>query len=240
MGAETERREGEKAEMTEFTFLLPCLNEATSLAFCIGEIKDAIARLGLDAEILVADNGSEDGSQKIAMENGARVVDVPERGYGAALSGGIRAAVGRYVLMGDADGSYDFSRPDVFVEQLRAGAALVVGNRFRGGIEKGAMPFSHRLGVPALSALARWRFGAPVWDFHCGLRGVNREACLSLELRCPGMEFATEMIAAAAKQGQRICDVPTVLRCDRRGRRGHLRTVRDGLRHLRFILRGYG
>ena len=223
--------------MKEFTILMPCLNEAESLAFCIGEARTAIERLALDAEILIADNGSADGSPEIARTCGARVVTVAEKGYGSAVLGGIRAAGGRYILMGDADGSYDFSRPDLFVDALRAGNALVVGNRFLGGIENGAMPRSHRIGVPLLSALARARFHAPVGDFHCGLRGFERQRALELNLRCPGMEFATEMIAKFAESGARVCEVPTVLRRDRRGRRGHLRTVRDGFRHLRYIYR---
>ncbi len=222
--------------MKEFTILMPCLNEAESLAFCIAEAREAILRLGLEAEILIADNGSTDGSPEIAAACGARVVAVKEKGYGAALLGGIAAAEGRYILMGDADGSYDFGHPEPFIEALRGGCALVVGNRFRGGIERGAMPFSHRIGVPILSFLAKMRFRAPVGDFHCGLRGFDREAACRLELCCPGMEFATEIIAAFARSGAAICEVPTVLRRDRRGKKGHLRTVRDGCRHLYYII----
>lgn len=223
--------------MTEFTILMPCLNEAEALPFCIGEAADCIRRLGLDAEILIADNGSTDGSPEIARQHGARVVSVAERGYGAALLGGIRAARGEYIIMGDADGSYDFGRLEPFVSALRRGNALVVGNRFRGGIQPGAMPALHRLGVPALSALARWRFKAPVGDFHCGLRGFHRESALDLDLRCPGMEFATEIIAAFARSGAEICEVPTVLRRDLRSGKPHLRTFRDGWRHLKYIFR---
>lgn len=224
----------------EFTFLMPCLNEAASLRFCIEEIRGAIDRLGLEAEIVVADNGSTDGSPEIALAAGARVVHVEERGYGAALLGGIRAAKGEYVIMGDADGSYDFSHPDAFITALRCGCSLVVGNRFAGGIEPGAMPFSHKLGAPVLSALGRLRFRAPVGDFHCGLRGFHRETALSLPLSCPGMEFATEIIAAFAKAKKTVGQVPTPLRRDRRGgKRGHLRTLRDGMRHLRFIMQEY-
>lgn len=220
----------------EFTILMPCLNEAASLAFCISEAKAGIERLGLDAEILIADNGSSDGSPDIAARNGARVVSVPQKGYGAALLGGIAAAEGRYILMGDADGSYDFSHPDLFVDALRQGYRLVVGNRFSGGIAPGAMPFSHRIGVPLLSGLARLRFHAPIWDFHCGLRAFHRKTALALSLHCTGMEFATEMIAAFAGAGVPVCEVPTVLHCDHRKGRGHLRTIRDGIRHLRYIL----
>lgn len=220
----------------EFTFLMPCLNEEKSIKACINEIKSAIERLKLDAEILIADNGSSDRSAEIAQSCGARVVAVQRKGYGAALIGGIHAAKGKYIIMGDCDGSYDFAHPDLFIEQLRSGAKLVVGDRFRGGIEKGAMPFSHKLGVPFLSMLARWRFKTCIRDFHCGLRGFDRATALKLNLRCPGMEFATEMIADFAQSGERIAQVPTPLKCDMRSGRSHLRTVRDGLRHLKFIL----
>lgn len=218
------------------TVLMPCLNEEKSLAFCIEEAKKSTEALGIHAEILIADNGSTDRSCRIADNCGARTVHVMERGYGAALRGGIRAASGKYIVMGDCDGSYDFSHIQSFLDKLDAGYALVVGNRFAGGIEKGAMPFSHRIGVPFLSALARRRFRAPVGDFHCGLRGFDREAALALDLQCDGMEFATEIIARFAESGARICEIPTVLRKDRRGSRSHLRTVRDGLRHLKFIV----
>jgi len=222
----------------EFTFLMPCLNEAQSLAFCIREAQSAIDRLGLDAEILIADNGSTDGSDVIARENGARVTYVARKGYGSALMGGIHAARGHYIIMGDCDGSYDFGHPDAFIDALREGAALVVGDRFRGGIEPGAMPWSHRWGVPMLSRLAGWRFGSPVRDFHCGLRAFERRALLELGLTCPGMEFATEMIAAFARSRAPVAQVPTVLRKDLRTGKPHVRTVRDGLRHLYFILFG--
>jgi len=222
--------------MMEFTILMPCLNEARSLAFCITEAQTGIRRLGMEAEILIADNGSTDGSPEIARANGVRVISVAQRGYGAALLAGIQAAEGKYIIMGDADGSYDFSRLDHLVSALRSGSALVVGNRFHGGIEPGAMPFSHRLGVPILSALARWRFRAPIGDFHCGLRGFDRQAALSLGLQCPGMEFATELIARFAQSGAKITEIPVPLRRDLRNGRSHLRTLRDGLRHLYFIL----
>lgn len=222
--------------MTELTVLMPCLNEERSLAFCIEEAKSCIRALGVSAEILIADNGSTDRSREIAAACGARVVTVTERGYGAALRGGITASKGKYIIMGDCDGSYDFSRIGDFLAKLRAGNALVVGNRFKGGIEKGAMPLSHRLGVPFLSALARWKYRAPIGDFHCGLRGFDRESALSLGLAQSGMEFATEIIARFAESGKPVCEIPTVLRRDRRGGRSHLRTVRDGCRHLKFIL----
>ena len=222
--------------MTEFTILMPCLNEARSLAFCINEARGFMESRGLSAEILVADNGSHDGSPEIARRHGARVVHIEERGYGSALLGGINAAKGKYIIMGDADGSYDFGALDNFTEALRGGYALVVGNRFRGGIENGAMPPLHRVGVPALSILARWRFRSPTKDFHCGLRAFEREKALALGLKCKGMEFATEIIAAFSKSGAKVCEVPTPLRCDKRGRKSHIRTFRDGFRHLKFIL----
>ena len=222
--------------MTELTVLMPCLNEERSLAFCIAETRAYIESRGIEAEILIADNGSTDRSREIAVQNGARVITVEERGYGAALLGGIREARGKYVVMGDADGSYDFSSLDRFLAALREGNALVMGNRFRGGIEKGAMPPLHHLGVPALSFLARLRFRTSVGDFHCGLRAFDRETALSLDLHCKGMEFATEMIAAFATSGARIAEVPTPPRRDRRNRRSHIRTFRDGFRHLAFIL----
>lgn len=222
----------------EFTFLMPCLNEAATLKFCIDEAKSSIERLKLDAEILVADNGSTDGSAEIALANGARVTRVTQPGYGSALIGGIAAAKGRYIIMGDCDGSYDFAHPDLFVKELRAGAKLVMGDRFAGGIERGAMPWSHKWGVPFLSLLARLRFKTDVRDFHCGLRGFDRETAMDLELSCPGMEFATEMIAAFAESGAVISQVPASLRKDKRPGKSHLRTLRDGFRHLKFILSG--
>ena len=225
-------------ENLDYTILMPCLNEENSLEYCICLAKEGIASLGLRAEILIADNGSTDASVDVARRCGARVVHVEKKGYGAALMGGIKAARGRYVIMGDADGSYDFSSIGGFVQALEAGNALVMGNRFAGGIEPHAMPLSHKVGVRVLSWLARLRFHTGVYDFHCGLRAFEREAALKLGLRCPGMEFASEMIAKFARSGASIAQTPVVLHRDRRGRRPHLRTVRDGLRHLRLILRG--
>lgn len=219
------------------TVLMPCLNEARTLARCIGNARRFLDRAGLDGEILVADNGSTDGSQDIARANGARVVDVPSRGYGAALLGGIEAARGRYVVMGDADDSYAFEDLDAFVEALRAGHQLVMGNRFKGGIQRGAMPALHRwLGNPVLSWLGQRIYKCPVGDFHCGLRGFERDAILKLRLRCSGMEFASEMLMRASFAGLRICEVPTTLRPDGRGRPPHLHSWRDGWRHLRLML----
>jgi glycosyltransferase involved in cell wall biosynthesis len=221
----------------DLTVLMPCLNEAETIGTCIREANIGIASLGLRGEILVADNGSNDGSQRIAEGLGARVVHVDEKGYGAALNCGIAAARGRWVIMGDADASYDFSQQTAFVEALRSGAELVIGNRFRGGIHRGAMPFLHRyLGNPVLSFLGRRFFGIPIRDFHCGLRAFERSAILELGLTTSGMEFASEMIVKAALRGYRVIEVPTQLRQDGRSRPPHLRTWRDGWRHLRFLL----
>lgn len=221
----------------ELTLLMPCLNEAETLAACIGKAKSFLDASGVRGEVLVADNGSADGSRQIAAAAGARVVDVARKGYGAALMGGIRAARGRFVVMGDADDSYDFSRLMPFVETLRGGADLVMGNRFEGGIARGAMPFLHRyLGNPVLSFLGRLFFRVPVRDFHCGLRGFDRDRILALGLSSPGMEFASEMVVKASLAGYRIREVPTTLGPDGRSRRPHLRTWRDGWRHLRFLL----
>jgi glycosyltransferase involved in cell wall biosynthesis len=221
----------------ELTILMPCLNEAKTVGRCIAAAREFLQRAGISGEVLVADNGSTDGSQALAEAAGARVIPVPQRGYGAALLGGIAAAEGRYIIMGDADCSYDFSRLDAFVESLRGGADLVMGNRFQGGIEAGAMPFLHRyLGNPVLSFVGRLFFRTGIRDFHCGLRGFSRAAIQRLGLITPGMEFASEMVAKAALAGLKITEVPTTLRPDGRDRPPHLRTWRDGWRHLRFLL----
>jgi Glycosyl transferase family 2 len=221
----------------ELTILLPCLNEAETIGYCVAQARAYLDRCGLAGEVLVADNGSTDGSAAIARGLGARVVDVAERGYGAALKGGIAAARGRLVIMGDADASYDFSQLDAFVGKLREGYDLVVGNRFIGGIEPGAMPFLHRwLGNPVLSLIGGLLFGANIGDFHCGLRGIDAEAARRLDLKAPGMEFASEMIVRSVHAGLRIAEVPTTLKKDGRSRRSHLRTWHDGWRHLRFLL----
>lgn len=223
--------------MIELTILMPCLNEAETLAVCIRKARGFLERHGITGEVMIADNGSTDGSQDIARSEGAVVVDIPVRGYGAALLGGIKASRASYVIMGDADDSYDFSNLMPYVEKLREGADMVVGNRFKGGIAAGAMPFLHRyLGNPVLSFLGRLFFRIPVGDFHCGLRGFNRERVNELGLVTPGMEFASEMIVKSALSGQRIEEVPTTLRPDGRSRAPHLRTWRDGWRHLRFLL----
>ncbi len=221
----------------ELTILMPCLNEAETLQRCIVKARAFVARTGIDAEILVADNGSTDGSQAIARANGARVVQVARRGYGSALLAGIRAGRGAYVIMGDSDDSYDFSRLELFVEKLREGFDLVMGNRFKGGIAPGAMPALHRyLGNPVLTAIGRFFFGGPSRDFHCGLRGFRRDSILGLDLQASGMEFASEMIVKATLQRLRIAEVATSLSPDGRSRPPHLRSWRDGWRHLRFLL----
>ena len=221
----------------ELTVVLPCLNEAETLAVCIRKAKASIADLGIDGEVVIADNGSTDGSQDIARAEGARVVDVPIRGYGAALTAGIADANGEFVIMGDADDSYDLSNLGPFVDALRGGADLVMGNRFAGGIEPGAMPALHRyLGNPVLTAVGRILFRSPVKDFHCGLRGFRRDAILELDLRTTGMEFASEMVVKATLNKLNIVEVPTTLSPDGRSRAPHLRTWRDGWRHLRFLL----
>lgn len=221
----------------ELTILMPCLNEAKTVAACIRAAQVYMEGSGIQGEILIADNGSTDGSVEIAVSAGARVIQVPSRGYGAALIAGINDAQGRYVIMGDADCSYDFSNLDGFIEQLRAGADLVMGNRFKGGIAPGAMPPLHRyLGNPVLSFIGRLFFRVRIGDFHCGLRGFCRTSIIRLGLVAPGMEFASEMVAKAALAGAQITEVPTTLRPDGRGRPPHLRTWRDGWRHLRFLM----
>ncbi len=225
------------ADGCELTILMPCLNEAETLARCVIKARNFLARSGIPGEVVVADNGSTDGSQAIALANGARVVAIPQRGYGSALLGGIRAARGRYVIMGDSDDSYDFSALDAFVAKLRDGNALVMGNRFKGGILPGAMPKLHRyLGNPVLTTIGRIFFRSPCGDFHCGLRGFDRDAILALDLQAPGMEFASEMVVKATLHHLRITEVPTTLAPDGRSRPPHLRSWRDGWRHLRFLL----
>jgi glycosyltransferase involved in cell wall biosynthesis len=225
------------SQSCELTILMPCLNEAETLARCIDKAWSYIRRSGIDGEVLIADNGSTDGSQTIALTHGAAVVDVPTKGYGSALLTGIRAAHGRFVIMGDSDDSYDFTALDQFVQKLRQGYELVMGNRFRGGIKPGAMPPLHRyLGNPVLSAIGRLFFNSPCGDFHCGLRGFDREAILKLDLQAPGMEFASEMVVKATIGSLRFAEVPTTLSPDGRSRPPHLRSWRDGWRHLRFLL----
>ena len=221
----------------ELTILMPCLNESETLATCIMKAKAYLERSGVDGEVLIADNGSTDGSQEIARGLGARVVDVAQKGYGAALLGGIAAARGKYTIMGDADDSYDFSSLQVFVDKLRQGVDLVMGNRFKGGIAPGAMPPLHRyLGNPVLSWIGRLFFRISIGDFHCGLRGFNTEAIRRCGLKTTGMEFASEMVVKASLYGLSMAEVPTTLAKDGRSRPPHLRTWRDGWRHLCFLL----
>jgi glycosyltransferase involved in cell wall biosynthesis len=223
--------------MIELSVVLPCLNEAETLATCIKKARGSMEALGVEGEIVVADNGSTDGSQSIAEALGARVVPVPERGYGAALRTGIAAAEGRFVIMADADDSYALDDLGPFVEALRGGADLVMGNRFAGGIEPGAMPALHRyLGNPVLSWVGRLFFRVPINDFHCGMRGFRRDRIMGLGLTTVGMEFASEMVVRSAINGLNITEVPTTLKPDGRSRAPHLRTWRDGWRHLRFLL----
>lgn len=220
----------------EFTFILPCLNEEKTLAFCINEIKDSIKKYHLHAEILVSDNNSTDNSRQIATDLGARVVIAEEKGYGSALINGTKHAYGKYCIMGDSDGSYDFSNLHDFIEGVRNGYDLVVGNRFLGGIAKRAMPLSHKIGVKFLSITANCFFHAPIHDYHCGLRAYNKETIQKLKLEQKGMEYASEMIIRAQMEHLSLLEVPTILRKDLRDRKPHLRTIRDGFRHLHLIL----
>jgi hypothetical protein len=228
--------EGMASEL-DLTILMPCLNEAETLAFCVRQAADAIRDSGVSGEVVVADNGSTDGSQAIAEAEGARVVNVPTRGYGAALIAGIEAARGKYIMMADADASYHFEHLPRFLPKLDEGYDLVMGNRFSGSIEPGAMPPLHKyLGNPVLSAIGRIFFSIPVRDFHCGLRAFRRDSILGLNLRTTGMEFASEMVVKASLAKLRLTEVPTTLSPDGRSRPPHLRSWRDGWRHLRFLL----
>lgn len=221
----------------ELTILMPCLNESASVVFCIREAYAYLQSRNIAGEVLLADNGSTDDSRELAVAAGARVITIPEKGYGNALRGGILAARGRYIILGDCDGSYDFSNLDPIMDKLRRGCHLVVGDRFSGGIAPGAMPFSHRyLGVPILSWLGRCRYHVEISDFHCGLRGLDRHAALTAGLRCKGMEFSTEMIGRFADAGFQIVQVPVYLRKDLRKSSGHLRTIPDGIQHLLLLL----
>lgn len=221
----------------ELSIVIPCLNEAETLAVVISNSYKSISNLKISGEIIVADNGSTDNSRNIAKQLGARVIDVPIKGYGAALKGGIEAAKGRWVIMGDADDSYELEKLDGFVEKLNQGFDLVMGNRFLGGIDKEAMPWLHKyLGNPVLSWIGRKFFKITVGDFHCGLRAFNRKSIQDLNLKSDGMEFASEMVVKSALNNLRITEIPTRLRKDGRSRRPHLRTWRDGWRHLVFLL----
>ncbi|HET6882213.1 MAG TPA: glycosyltransferase family 2 protein [Pirellulales bacterium] len=234
---ETAAETAQVAAVVEVSIVMPCLNEAETLERCIRKAQRAIVHHNLRAEIIIADNGSTDGSQQIAERLGARVVAVKEKGYGSALRGGIEAARGRYVVMGDSDDSYDFASIYPFIEKLRAGYDLVMGNRFQGGILPGAMPWKHRwLGNPVLTGIGRLFFHCPAGDFHCGLRGFSKAAYQRMELQTTGMEFASEMVIKSTLKGLAIAEVPTMLHKDGRSRPPHLRSWRDGWRHLRFML----
>ena len=226
-----------RAPTMELTILMPCLDEALTIETCIRKAGAYLRKRGIVGEVLIADNGSTDGSKELAEAAGARVVHIASKGYGAALIGGIEAARGKFVIMADADDSYDFTDLDAFMERLRHGIKLVMGNRFLGGIMPGAMPALNRyLGNPVLSFLGRRLFASAISDFHCGIRGFDRQAILNLKLRASGMEFASEMVVKASLAQLSIAEVPTRLSPDGRGRAPHLRPWRDGWRHLRFML----
>jgi len=221
----------------ELSIIMPCLNEAETLGTCIKKASAFLKRSGINGEIVIGDNGSTDGSQKIAIDSGARVINVPFRGYGAALFGASKAARGRWIIMGDSDDSYDFLNLEPFIEKLREGYELVMGNRFKGGILEGAMPWKNRyIGNPALSGIANLLFRSPIGDFHCGIRGYSKDAFERMDLRTTGMEFASEMVIKANLMKLKITEVPTILKKDGRSRPPHLLPFRDGLRHLRFML----
>lgn len=224
-------------ENVKLTILLPVLNEEQTLAICIEKAKKFITRNKINAEILIADNNSTDKSCEIAMQMGARVIHVKEKGYGNTLIHGIKEAKGKYIVMADADDSYDLENLELFIEKLEEGYELVMGNRFKGGIEKGAMPFLHKIGVPFLSLIGRLVCNSKIGDFHCGIRGFNREAIMNLNLQCPGMEFASEMIVKAEKGGLKIAEIPTTLKKDGRNRKSHLKTFSDGWKHLKFLIK---
>ena len=221
----------------EFSVVMPCLNEAKTVARCIEKALGFFQHQGISAEVIVADNGSSDGSRQLAQQAGARVVAIAEKGYGNALRGGFAQAKGRYIIMGDADDSYDFSHLEAFVEKLRQGFDLVMGNRFLGGILPGAMPALHRyLGNPVLSFLGRLFFRNHIGDFHCGLRGFSKEACQKLQLSGQGMELASEIVFKASLLNMSVAEVPVVLHRDGRNRKPHLRSWHDGWRHLKLLL----
>jgi glycosyltransferase involved in cell wall biosynthesis len=229
--------EHDPAAGPQLSVVMPCLNEARTIGICIRKAQASFERLGIHGEVVVADNGSTDGSREIAEELGARVVPVEQRGYGAALTGGIAAARGRWVIMGDADDSYDFADLEPFVRRLQEGYDFVGGNRFKGGIRPGAMPWLHkRLGNPVLSFVGRRLYGTALGDIYCGLRGFDRQKVAALDIRSNGMEFAIEMIVKATMAGLRVTEVPTTLSQDAEGREPHLNTWRDGWRSIRLLL----
>ena len=224
-------------EQFEVSVIIPCLNEESTVRNCVRGAQGSISAARISGEVIVVDNGSTDNTAAAAKETGARVLQEKKTGYGAALIKGLQEASGKFMVFADADESYDFSYIGAFVEEMRKGADFVIGSRFRGGIEKGAMPFLHRyLGTPVITSIVRLFFGVKVSDINCGMRGLTRGAYLRLGLVCEGMEFASEMIAKAGKQRLKIVEIPIYFRKDKRGRRSHLNTFKDGWRHLRFIL----
>lgn len=221
----------------ELTILMPCLNEARTIGCCIEKAKAFLIDAQVNGEILIADNGSSDGSQDIARNKGARVVNISQRGYGSALRGGIDAAQGKYIILGDADDSYDFLDLMPFLNKFRDGYDLVMGNRFLGEIKPGAMPPLHQyIGNPILSGVGQLFFNTPIKDFHCGLRGITKDAAKRMDLQTTGMEFASEMVIKSALLEMKVCETPIILYPDGRDRPPHLRSWRDGWRHLRFML----
>jgi glycosyltransferase involved in cell wall biosynthesis len=223
--------------MVKLTILMPCLNEENTLASCIKKAQKWSAKNNIDTEILIADNGSTDSSVKIAIELGARVIEVEERGYGATLRAGLENSLGEWIIFGDADDSYDFSNLTPFIEKFEEGYDLVMGNRFMGGISPGAMPWKNRhIGNPGLSWLARTMHKIPIGDFHCGLRGISRKGLSRITLKTTGMELASEIVIRSSKAGLRITEVPTTLSKDGRDRKSHLRPWRDGIRHAGLII----
>lgn len=229
-----------KEEIFELTILMPCLNEEETIGICIEKAKKYIENNKVRAEILISDNGSTDRSVEIAKSMGARVCHEERKGYGSALIRGTKEAKGKYIIMGDCDDSYDFLNLHEMLTELRNGTQLVMGNRFKGGIEKGAMPFSHKyIGNPLLSGIGRILYKTDIGDFHCGLRGYDRQSILNLNLQSSGMEYASEMVVQAVKNNLKIAEVPTTLSKDGRTRPPHLRAIRDGMRHLMYLFKNY-
>lgn len=230
----------EREETTELTILMPCLNEEETIAVCIAKAQKYIKDNGIKGEVLISDNGSTDRSIEIAEGMGARVCHESVKGYGSALIKGTKEAKGKYIIMGDCDDSYDFLDLNKMLIELRKGHQLVMGNRFKGGIEKGAMPFSHRyIGNPVLSGIGRVLYKTKIGDFHCGLRGYDRKSILDLNLQSLGMEYASEMVVQAVKNNLSITEIPVTLSKDGRTKPPHLRTVRDGMRHLNYLLKNW-
>jgi len=229
-------KQGNESPTLELSIVMPCLNEAETLSICIQKAQQSLLKHDVKGEILVADNGSTDGSQEIARKMGARLIEVPDKGYGSALRGGVAAARGEYIIMGDADDSYNFSELSPFIQKLREGYDLVMGNRFEGTIKPGAMPALHKyVGNPVLTGIGRLLFSSQTGDFHCGLRAFRKDALEKLNLRTTGMEFASEMVVKATLHRMRVAEVPITLYPDGRSRPPHLRSWHDGWRHLRFM-----